>query len=216
MHSALVRAAYVQISPEGREILQIECFPIVSFHRSEDPVRAIARAEGFNKLVHVPIPSTSNVPTPELFGKPLVAGGYINDRACWIQARTERVTLKEGQKWKPFSPEITFSKEELARLVRYEQELLTRFFPSELPSPGMFLNYLDSTPDGDSFDEDDDDEPLYESMADFFRVFDKGPRDKQMEWVIRQDDARKIELKIARVREWLGELASFGKDDWQE
>lgn len=100
MHSALVLGSQIRLLPgPGRRCtLEIGCYPVLSLHRSSDPVFDMTNAVGYDKLVHIPLPSIADAPTPTSFGDPLTAGGYINDRACWIQAKLVTLTLSEGEK----------------------------------------------------------------------------------------------------------------------
>ena len=93
-HSALVVRTAIAQELSGR-MLTIECFPITSYHRSVDSVAAASTCSG-----HIPVPNTTELQTPGAFRKPLKAGGYINDRPCWIQVQRHVVTLEVGQKVK--------------------------------------------------------------------------------------------------------------------
>lgn len=95
-HSVLVVALRGLGQPDYA--LEIDYFPAPSYHRSPDPVADMAKASEYDKLIHVPLPSATNVPTPASFGNPLTIGDYTNDRPCWIQVRRGTVKLAVGQK----------------------------------------------------------------------------------------------------------------------
>lgn len=106
------------------------------------------------------------------------------------------------QKWKSFHPEAIYPIQEVVRLVQYEQDVLSGVFrPTPLvggarpPPYGRCLDPIDLTPDDDESD-DDWDEPLYESPADFYRTIPHAQRSEQMELSIKRDELRKAELGI--------------------
>lgn len=118
--------------------------------------------------------------------------------------------------WKTFNPEVAFPIDGVSRLLEYEHNLIARFFPSTSeppPSPshcGFPGNQIDFTPDGESFDGDDgDNEPMYETVADFYRVFPQEQWNEQMRLSVQRDDARRSEMKNARVQEWMEGLADI-------
>lgn len=51
-----------------------------------------------------------------------------------------------------------------------------------------------------------DDEPVYESLADFFRSLPQGQRSREMQELIEKDDHQKVEMRDRAIQQWLDVL----------
>ena len=86
-HSALVLCV-----SEAGGVLDIDYLPMVSYHRSGDPVSPVANSKESERLIHLPVPSTATLPTP------FMAADYISDRPCWLQVARVQLGLTIGHK----------------------------------------------------------------------------------------------------------------------
>lgn len=86
------------------------------------------------------------------------------------------------QQWKSFQPQAILPGGEFVRLLQYEQYILSFprrtaiFNTASMSEPPPYGRFLDNPVDPTRGDESSDwgDKPLYESPADFFRVFPQG------------------------------------------
>ena len=58
--------------------LEVECLPILSYHREENVVERIRQHPETHRFS--PFTATEKVDTPAGFGEPISVGGYVNDR----------------------------------------------------------------------------------------------------------------------------------------